>query len=399
MSIINNAFQQSVNSQVSTNDAQVIPGTMDKDSLRLSEPSSHTTPVYKYPLDLGNLESGNGHYISFQVMEAKGIRFTDSQENEHLNAQSYEKRRDLVNKANDHAVILNEELKKGSAGGVLGSTLGLLKAQTKVAYESTSTELKKANDTFKNYLEANKGKATMRYPATEPKESVYLYIPGKIDTSYQASYEGTNLSFANDAKQVLGAISTSATLSDVSPEQSASVAEYARKLILNKTATALDSMGAIVGGTNVGPALEAIFRQVPNPHMEQLFKGVSFREYAFDFTFYPKNEDEARMIFNIIKTFKVNSMPGLSYGGRFLDYPNEFRIKVFSSDSNENKFIHKFLPCACTNVRVGYGEDSAFTTFEKIQDIGGSCPTKVTLGLNFTELSLLDKNKILEEGY
>ena len=389
-----------VNSQQPLNDHMVEMESLDKDHLALSEPTSHSMPVYRYPLDLGNLEAGNGHYISFQVMKAVGIKFTTSQENEADNQAAIDRGKKAAQQVHDAAV----DFEKSKSNGwfdkdTLGAGWNLFKKQAARAYEATSTEVKKFNDTFKNYLKANKGNTTIRYPATEPLESVFLYIPGKVEVSYNAAYAGASLAFGSDLRKVLGGFMDSASLGDVSPESAAGVSEYARKIILNKTLTALDQPANFFGTPNLAKTMEAILREIPNPHMEKLFEGVDFRTFNFDFIFYPRNEDEARMIFNIIKTFKVNSMPALSLGGRFYQYPNEWRIKIFSSDGVENQYIPKFLPCACTSVKVMYGDDNAFTTFERIPDLNGSCPTKITLSLAFTELSQLDRNKILEGGY
>ena len=45
-------------------------------------------------------------------------------------------------------------------------------------------------------------------------------------------------------------------------------------------------------------------RFTTNPYEEQMFNGIPFRNFSFDFTFTPSSEDEGKQVFRIIKMFR-----------------------------------------------------------------------------------------------
>ena len=384
-------------------DVSIDPRTTNPDMAKLEAQSSHNKPIYKFPNDLGNNEFGNGHYISFQVMKAVGIKLHHSSESQNLDTQSADIAKNIREQTTEHSTggdtlgpgYQYDDLSRGPVQDAGAYYID----RSKAVADRAGGIIKNLGGSIENYSKANVGRTTVRYPATEPQESVYLYIPGRLDTSYNTSYEGESLAGIKSIGDIWTAYQ-GFVHGDLSRQQAAASGELARISIMNQGLKSLDAIPNIVGiNTNFESAAQAILREVPNPHMEMLFKGVGFRKFSFQFMFYPRNQDEAIMAYNIIKVFKLNSMPSLSPGGRFYEYPNEFKIRVFSSEGQENRYVHQFLPCACENVQVSYGEEGAFTTFERIPQLEGNAPTKITLQLEFTELSLLDRNKIMEGGY
>ena len=134
-----------------------------------------------------------------------------------------------------------------------------------------------------------------------------------------------------------------------------------------------------------------------NPQMEQMLDGIPFRSWDFTFDFYPKSEDEAERVREIIYTFRSSMLPNtgsmkiegadlnplafqedgqiglnenFSFGELVLDddldtqqnafnYPNIFDIYFAGPLANN---IDGFLPAICTNAQVDYTGGQKFST-------------------------------------
>lgn len=122
-----------------------------------------------------------------------------------------------------------------------------------------------------------------------------------------------------------------------------------------------------------------------NSKQEQVFEGVQFREFDFNYTFFPKSKAEAENILNIVRMFRYHMLP------EFLDemsfmyiYPSEFNIKYYSKGT-ENQYIEKLSTCVLKTMDVDYTPSGQFTTFEP--DAKGAMPTQINVNMHFQELS------------
>ena len=94
----------------------------------------------------------------------------------------------------------------------------------------------------------------------------------------------------------------------------------------------------------------------------------------------------------IINTLKYFSHPKRSEGsGRFLDYPAEFQIYFLQGDGRNNTYMPYIFKCALTEIKVTYGEETTFSTFES--DGFGASPTKIKLDLSFSEMEILTRER------
>ena len=84
-------------------DVSIDPRTTNPDMAKLEAQSSHNKPIYKFPNDLGNNEFGNGHYISFQVMKAVGIKLHHSSESQNLDTQSADIAKNIREQTTEHS--------------------------------------------------------------------------------------------------------------------------------------------------------------------------------------------------------------------------------------------------------------------------------------------------------
>jgi hypothetical protein len=128
-----------------------------------------------------------------------------------------------------------------------------------------------------------------------------------------------------------------------------------------------------------------------NPKKEQVFGGVDFRTFQIEYQFFPRDENEARNVRNIIKEFKYHMHPEFKDSNNFVYiYPSEFDI-FYYQNGKENLNIHRHTSCVLTELSVNYTPNGAFTTF------ADGMPTQINVQMSFRELALLTKDKI-EDG-
>ena len=127
-----------------------------------------------------------------------------------------------------------------------------------------------------------------------------------------------------------------------------------------------------------------------NPKKEQLFKGVDFRSFQFDYQFFPRNEEEAANVLRIVETFKYHMHPEFKDSNQFLYiYPSEFDISYYQN-GKENPNLHKHTSCVLTEMSINYTPSGQFNTF------ANGMPTQINMVLNFKELSTIHKDLIKE---
>lgn len=146
------------------------------------------------------------------------------------------------------------------------------------------------------------------------------------------------------------------------------------------------------GGGEGASAMSAATGLAYNPRKEQVFKGVDFRTFQFDYQFFPRDSKESQNVLEIIKAFKLHMQPEFKDENKFLYvYPSEFDITYYAN-GNENKSIHRHTSCVLTEMSINYTPNGMFNTF------ADGTPTQINIQLTFRELALMDKDKIMA-GY
>ncbi len=210
------------------------------------------------------------------------------------------------------------------------------------------------------------------------KTAIALHIPNQLQTRYGVTYsEEDTFEFAA-ASEIAKALRSE---NKVDAAKAAAL-ETGASLALQKVAQA----GAVSAATGLAP----------NPKKEQVFKGVDFRTFTFEYQFFPRNEDEAKNVQNIIQQFKFHMHPEYKGSGEFIFvYPSEFDI-VYYTNGQENENLHRHTSCVLTEMSVNYTPNGAFNTFAQSRT-GGGMPTQINIQLTFRELQILTK-ELVEEG-
>jgi hypothetical protein len=138
--------------------------------------------------------------------------------------------------------------------------------------------------------------------------------------------------------------------------------------------------------------LSAMTRQtgaVINQNQELLFKGVTLRDFAFNFTMTPRFREEAEEVREIIRYFKKSSsakksasLKGAEGGsqGLFIGSPDVYQI-AYKSGNQDHPYLNQFKVCALMGITVNYGGAGVYATY------ADGAPIQMNMTLSFRELT------------
>jgi hypothetical protein len=156
------------------------------------------------------------------------------------------------------------------------------------------------------------------------------------------------------------------------------------------------SRGLTAGARLVSAGTDYALRQLGlpiNPRVEVMYKTTPQRRFQFEFLFGPTNEAESLAVDQIIRTFRLHSVPEVnpitSGIGVFFVKPSEFDI-TFYHKGKENKFIPRINTCVLEQIDVDYAPTGRYSTFRN------GCPVSAKLMLQFRETEILHKLRVLQ---
>lgn len=237
-------------------------------------------------------------------------------------------------------------------------------------------------------------------------KTICLYMPGNgLETKYNTKYKDADFTKIGQMSTMvqggiknLASMATNGGMDESTKAASEAISKQMAMNVVKDLGKTLDTLGnnmGLEGETNLEQLVEAgQHRKAKNPFVLQLFESVDRRSFTYDFEFMPKNQKEVEEIYAIIRTLKRYSLPARALGGRFLDFPAEFRVTYVNTD-RENLYLYRIARCALTDITVKYGTNP-FTTFKP--DESGAAPTKIELSIGFSELEILTQERI-DQGY
>jgi hypothetical protein len=119
--------------------------------------------------------------------------------------------------------------------------------------------------------------------------------------------------------------------------------------------------------------------KVINPNLELLFRGPQLRSFNYNYTFTPRDPDEAKDIRKIIKHFKKTMAAQKDI--LFLKTPNVYKLQYVYAGGGQHPFLNKIKTCALTNFNVEYTPDGSYMTYKD-----GSM-TSYSVSMQFSELT------------
>lgn len=176
-------------------------------------------------------------------------------------------------------------------------------------------------------------------------------------------------------------------------------AKKAAQNILNDIDTvngeAKTAIAGILAGNAINKGAQVIKRVtggIINPNSELLFDGPSLRTFSFQYNFSPREPDEAKRIFDIIKCLKKGMAVRRSKSTLFLMTPRIFKLTYKDGITGEkHKYLNKFKDCALTQLTVNYAPNQTYMAYK---DDNGSVPVSFNITMLFQEL-----NPIFSDDY
>lgn len=225
-------------------------------------------------------------------------------------------------------------------------------------------------------------------------ETIILPMPANIQDNNAADWTTGSMN------PIEGTLSTAASSAVLSGNMFGSLAESVKNIGLNiegavssgegqkgvAAATAFAAVKAALGTGDINSVISRATGQVFNQNVELLFNGVVMRPaFQFSFDMVPRSKEESDRIKKIIRAFKQNmtpkkGTPSVAGGGLFVKAPNVFKLE-YMSGGKQHPFLHKFKPCALTQMNVNYNGSAQYATYPD------ATPVHMQMTLQFQELS------------
>jgi hypothetical protein len=354
------------------------PVEFDTDKYKISQ--------HSYPSDLmGPVGEYGGNYVIFYINVA-----VDSKLLKDPSTQIVE---DNTPRDNGDLTALSNKYNTGVAGAIAapagvalgGLLLGGGATTTTTLNGYTSTGISKAAYATAGVAAVGAGAlktvaSTFSGAKKRLATAIALHTPNNMSTTYSVNYDEEDM----DVYAIgLAAAGGTAALAEAGKQKGGS--NVAGDGAINSVTAAVLSQGLKLPGTG---GISKITGIAPNPRKEQVFKHVNFRNFTFDYQFYPRDVKEAENVLNIIYQFKYHMHPEFKDANNFLYiYPSEFDI-FYYNNGQENMNVNRHTSCVLTDMVVNYSPNGQFTAF------ANGMPTQINVTLTFKELATLTKEKI-----
>ena len=233
----------------------------------------------------------------------------------------------------------------------------------------------------------NSGNASL----TPSGDSVTLYIPTNVSVADSLRYESVSTGVVGAVMEKGVQNITGDDIAAIAFNNAEAIAGVAGAAIGGK---ALGTLGAIAGTGglssvvgNVKSEISKTRQRVMNPREFMLFRAPTIRQFAYNFTFIPKSENEARAVPSIIRFFRQAAYPTLHSGKIDYIFPDAFSITYRGTAS-----MIKIPEVVCVAVNVTYNPNSV--SFYRYDNM----PVEINMQLSFQELKPIDQS-LVAQGY
>jgi hypothetical protein len=377
----------------------------------------------RYPLDVGNYDKA--HYVVFYVREQKDSSFkrttvanfgdsggvgkltlADAADPQKLATKFGN---ELMGKINNGLNQLNQATNgilsgvtdsiSKAAGGIVGGVtggIGNIFGQANIKIGGGSAESQAIID---NSIKRITGGSLDFLRTTKlTTDAIALYMPDTLQYSYSQSYDQLNLGGELGGQMLAGGKSVYEGFKEGSEEGLQAMKKTAVEVAKQQTGKAVASA---LGSEQTGQAIMAATGRVQNPMLEMIYKSPNFRNFQFDFTFYPRDEMEALEVQRILERLRFHQAPEIMEGaGGFLVPPSEFDIKFYYAGS-ENPNIPQIATCVLTSLDINYAPNgwSAYETpGENNPALGRTgMPVAIQATLQFQEVTYLTKKDFRDD--
>lgn len=328
--------------------------------------STYAYDILRYPIDLGAADKG--HYMVIHINAQKKTQVAD--------------KRQVGN--SDLPTIYDNRIQSGNfgLGGAIYNTLS----------GGGAIDWSQYQDSFEKFgflpFDESFAVGFVRtiYRTTD---TVALYMPDTLAFTQNQGFSDFELTGTPAA--LLAGVATSIDTGKNSTGTNETITNFIKNL------APFVASGAVQSNPLFRAGFAAITGTVINPMLELIYTSPEFRQFRFDFMFYPRSKKEALEVQNIIERIRFHQCPEIkkdSYGF-FLIPPSEFDIK-FYYNGKENENIPKISTCVLTGMDIDYAPQG-FAAYEVqgelTPEVGGTgMPVGIRLSLSFKETEYLTKD-------
>lgn len=375
-----------------------------------SESLGLDTNILKYPLDLGAYDKG--HYMIFYINEQINTQYSDA--SQYSTGPTIQRFREVL-QTQRGPINLGQQLTNlgGAIDSAMKSAFSSDTVQQISQFADTARNVagnrtdplgqseiaRQAAEASKTLIEQGKsglGKAidtinsgSFLRKVRRTKQAISLYMPDTLTFAYNQSYN--DLAVFDTLGNVGTSLAAGSSLVDAlknggSQNAPVNIASFGLEF-LRQNVTGVVGNIANIGLAQLGVA--------SNPGLEVIYGSPSFRQFRFDFLFYPRSRQEGEAVQNIINSLKFHQAPeyATQTGGKFLIPPSEFDIE-FYHNGKINPNIPKISTCVLTSIDLDYAPNgfSAYEVPSQSAAIGGTgMPVAIRMSLNFKETQIVTK--------
>jgi hypothetical protein len=362
-----------------------------------------TSNTFRYPLDIGNYDKA--HYMvvnvfkqnnsQYQGVQQSGVNRIGSIKQEVSGTQS-PSFASKINSAIDNAVNNFTSGKSLFGKNIATNFGGPIKQSAAVDIDQNS---------YISNVQSIENDSLIK-TTTKTDETIVLYMPDTLQYTFGQSYAEAALGEELGGKI---AVAGKSVLEDLKNGLDPKAA--AEKGLKGPAATAaiqkgIEASGAVIGQGSARAAAFLALGGVNNPMLELLYSSPSFRQFTFEFMFYPRDEKEALEVQNILERLRFHQAPEIDggSGGLLLIPPSEFELSFYYG-GRPNPNLPGIGRCVLTNMSVNYAPNG-WTAYEMFGEndprLGRTgMPTAIQLTLDFKETVILTKKSMVrgDGGY
>ena len=259
-------------------------------------------------------------------------------------------------------------------------------------------------DISSRYIGYNQSSSNFK-PITDSKRyrPVILYMPQDISTEVKTSWNAK--AFSSMGRGLVAAAN-----GDFNKLGDYNVPQGLKNTFASLFTQGINAIPGVAGNLSLNDVTGSTRGVILNPNVEVLFDQPDLREFGLKFKMTPHNQEEAKIIRAICRTFQRASLPGFGDdtasswldeggnnvggsdkvsigGGNMITVPHMCRVS-FMKGQGLHPYLTQYKTCAITRVQVNFTPDGNYATY------ADGAPVATEISLDFLETKLIFDQEI-----